>query len=40
MILLSQLPESEDRDNASSIAHLISTFEEGELQRNTKEAEY
>jgi hypothetical protein len=34
IILLSQLLESEDRDNAASIAHLISTFEDGELQRN------
>lgn len=40
IILLSQLLEPEDGDNAPSIAHLISTFEEGELQRNSKEDEY
>jgi hypothetical protein len=40
IILLSQLLESEDRHNASSIVHLMSTFEEGELQSNSKEAEY
>lgn len=36
IILLSQL----DSDNAASIAHLISTFEEGELQRNPNDVEY
>lgn len=34
IILLSQLLESDDRDNAASISHLIFTFEEGEHQRN------
>ncbi|GFF24877.1 regulator of drug sensitivity 2 [Aspergillus udagawae] len=36
MILLSQLLESEDRDNASSIAHLISTFEEALKHANSE----